>query len=230
MRILKIQGDGADHHRLLATMVFPETELFREAYLKHVTESERSPKRDAEPLDRRSNWQEIKRQAQKNVRFGTLAGSLLLVRAIMKRDDRHEPSDRKTSWALERFWKGRTWGDGKPMRASTRTIQSSFDEMRSVSHLWAAYVAMKPRHGDRDEFRAEIQSKRWVRTFLRLAASLERFGLETQPSRTNVNKLKTLIDAKTRWAVPHQFKPIDLSKLPKLRPELDQSLNEYQHL
>jgi hypothetical protein len=230
MRVIQLRNDGFDHHRIFALMVAPNDERVRSSYLRMLVQEGRFPDGDDVPpgnIRTAMGWDEMKAIAQKAARMGILVGDIFVIRAAM--DGMRDPSNRKASQVLEKFYRGKAYGDNKPIHASTRQIEKyAMEACRDVAHLWAAYEVMRAEHG-RDGVMAEIKGERGSKQFLRIAAYFQNFGVNTRPKRVNRNLTKPLINPRTVWSVPAVIKPIAISKLPPLKQEILEAISQYSH-
>jgi hypothetical protein len=232
MRSIQVKGDGCDHQRIYALMVFPEDSRFRQSYLQMLIDHGAIPA-DSEAIQIERwdapRWAEMKEKAQKAVRSGILAGDFFVTRAIMDAQGLREPSTRKALQAIEHFHKGKRYADGKLIRPSPRKIEGrDMGALSSVAHLWAAFSVFRTDYG-KDHAREKIRTKRGLQRLLRLAAYFQRFGLEAVTPRTNQRRIRPLLDPTQLWRVPASIKPISVEQLPTFKPEMLNSIKSYSY-
>ena len=144
-----------DPHRfraeLLATMCFPENdELRQHCYTHYSIRSDLAGLSEQEQftIDRMtidallespstSAMRELEIKATKR---GVVAGDLLAIIYLMDHFDLDpEPSINKAIHCIQEFSETNTFGDNSPMWTSERTLRQLWNDMKSVSHFWAAY-------------------------------------------------------------------------------------------
>jgi hypothetical protein len=147
----------------------------------------------------------------------------------MALDGLAEPSNRKALQGIEGFYRGKQYGDGKPMRPSPRKVEGmDFAAMSSVAHLRAASEVVRAIYG-KDEAKARMHNARGVKRFLRFAAYFQRYGLQSLTPRTNKRRVHPMLDANRLWYVPSNIQPIEASQLPAAKPEMRKLLDSYSH-
>lgn len=229
MRNVDIRGDEGDFHRIFAVMVFPDDELFCDSYLQMLIDQKvlaEDRARNSQPWWERPRWAEMKSKASDSVRRGIVAGEFLVVYEALARLGFNEPSGRKTAQALEKYLKGRTYGDGENIKASARKIPGDFDFHRDTAHLWAAHIVFLTRYG-KDNARAHMETLQGTHEYLRIAGHYQHYGLQARTPRTNVRH--GLLDAASVWRVPQGIEPAPASTLPDFAPEIARYIDEYSH-
>jgi len=213
-KVIQLLGDGEDHFRIHAAMLFP----CKPNSHRYLTEDVAVTATELAALES---------EVAASTRQGIMAGFVLLARAVMAHKGMREPSNRKVAEANSDFYDRRNWGDDEPMRVSQRKIEQDFAAMRDVAHLWAAHDWFLADYG-KQEIKQRMKTKVGLGRFLRCAAYLQEFGLRETTPRRNVRLKETLLDGRTIWRIPDHVRPIAPSALPDFEEVTQKVLTEYR--
>jgi len=204
-------------YRVISYMIAPDDEERRRAYVARsfvdaLAKAERFVPSLVQPLQKdminlaggysalaASGFNDWQPHARRTRDWGTAGSILYLVRLL----DAYgaEASVRKAKFMI------REEGKTPDVRRSERQIMEAWQKYRNVSHLIAAYQALRG---------FEFGDKVWWRlsVLLAIARDLQRFGTGFIPAGTDASARGPLLDPQSVWSVPEDF-PL---------PELDTSI------
>jgi len=229
-RSVPIVGDKRDYRRIHGVMVFPEDTWMRASYLQHLIAKKWLPA--DEPLPdvnsaKLAKWPAIQNAAHRSIALGLLAGDYLIFLVSMRRLANAEPSGRRASQAVERWWKSRAYGDGAPPRATSRKIENkAFAHHRASAHLWAAHNILIGKHG-RTVAAREMTTRKGTQVFLEFAALFEQHGRRLVTPRTRAEGRRYLLDVQHLWRLPPEVTPAKFEDMPPIKDEMLEILRTY---
>ena len=180
---------------VIGAMVYPRDERLRAAYTLRNAWSRRlggdpgaiASTDEVQALLDLPSRRELRLEADKGVRTGTVAGDLLGLIYEQSRLGASEPSMRAahrryTVWAL-----GKKYGDGEALKYSTGQLHRFFDEAAPSAHLWAAFRLLKHKTAGGERYRTAFEPQNLL-YLLGVARSIQDFAETFIPKRSKSAK------------------------------------------
>ena len=148
----------------------------------------------------------LKAKRDEAYKKGVIAGDILAtVYLIYKFNLDPEPSLKKAMDAVGKFYKTTKYGDGTNIPAGKTRIKQIWNEMKPVSHLWAA-----SRLNDAYPYaeKTEIFSPDNFPRFLGVAKEVHNFGTTFISEKTE--PLKPILDSTVMVELPDEIEPLSL--------------------
>ena len=204
---------------VIGAMVYPRDERLRAAYTLRNAWSRRlggdpgaiASTDEVQALLDLPSRRELRLEADKGVRTGTVAGDLLALIYEQSRIGAPEPSMRS---ALKRYAKwsiGKKYGDGGLLKYSDGQLRDYFCASSPSAHLWAGFRLLKIIEDEGASYRTAFEPQ-GLPLLLGIARSVQDFAESFVPKRTK--PAKPIVNGADLHRVPNNIDAIEL----KLRP------------
>lgn len=206
-------GYKGSRHAVLAAMLFPRNENLRHSYcLRNVwfdrlqSESQYAlAAADVQAFLNVASRHELRVASDAGARQGPVAGDLLGLVYQQVHADLPWPSMREAVRQYQIFAKGRTYGDGLPLKRSNGQIRTYFEAAAPAAHLWAARRIIQGFSDGGKAYQASFTAEAWP-YFLGVAKELQEFATTFIPKGSK--PAKPIICRSEMLLLPDSIKPI----------------------